>query len=137
MLFGLVCHAVIIRSRFQHHFACELSVKSFCEDAALVRAHAASSAFRDRDRWRHKIAEALPRDSDSPSANHGEIQWPRGGGKMAVSTDGDNLSVFSVAPVFFFVYVGELSKRFESSPTKTKKKTGATLKTDKLSPSVE
>ncbi|HET9688500.1 MAG TPA: hypothetical protein VFP79_15125 [Pseudolabrys sp.] len=37
---------------------------------------------------------------------------PRGGGKMAASTDGDNLSVFSVAPVFFFVFVGELSKRF-------------------------
>ena len=31
---------------------------------------------------------------------------------MAASTDGDNLSVFSVAPVFFFVPVGELSKRF-------------------------
>src|SRR5262245_2999743 len=28
-------------------------------------------------------------------------------------------------------------KRFENSPTGTKKKTGATLKTDKLSPSVE
>jgi hypothetical protein len=31
---------------------------------------------------------------------------------MAVSTDGDNFSVFSVAPVFFFVLVGEVSKRF-------------------------
>jgi hypothetical protein len=106
LLFGFACHALIVRSRFQHHFACELSVKSFCKDAALVRAHA------DRDRWRHKIAEALPRDSDSPSANRGEIQRPRGGGKMAASTDGDNLSVFSVAPVFFFVFVGALSKRF-------------------------
>jgi hypothetical protein len=45
-----------------------------------------------------------------PKPNREEIQWPRGGGKMAVSTDGDNFSVFSVAP--FFVPVGELSKRF-------------------------
>jgi hypothetical protein len=47
-----------------------------------------------------------------PKPNREEIQWPRGGGKMAVSTDGDNFSVFSVAPAFFFVLVGEVSKRF-------------------------
>src|SRR4029434_9607144 len=56
VLFGFVCHAVIIRRRFQHHLACELSVKSFREEAALVGAHPASSAFWDGDQWRHRIA---------------------------------------------------------------------------------
>lgn len=73
VLFGFVCHAVIIRGRFQHHLACELSVKSFREEAALVGAHPASSAFWDGDQWRHRIAcvsagrETMHLDSQSSS----------------------------------------------------------------------
>jgi hypothetical protein len=111
LLFGFARHALIIRSRFQHDLACALGPESFCEDAALFGAHATSSAFRDRDRWQHKSQKPFLAIRIS-QANREEIQWRRGGGKMAVSTGGDNFSVFSVAPVFFFVPVGEVSKRF-------------------------